>query len=168
MRRFLPMLLAAVLALTPTLARAGDAAAALASEGVAANVVDVTSVDRLFAGWRASLVRVIETGRCAGNNGQRELEWNARALTAGLREHGAQVLPVHVLHREVVNAEVFADLEHLRDSLGRRFMSTPSGLREAPRFDYETLRRLPRGEAIAEVASGGQLLPPVRIRLPRP
>ncbi len=60
------------------------------------------------------------------------------------------------------------DLEHLRDSLGRRFMSTPSGLREAPRFDYETLRRLPRGEAIVEVASGGQLLPPVRIRLPRP
>ncbi len=60
------------------------------------------------------------------------------------------------------------DLEQLRDSLGHRFVSSERGLREAPRFDYETLRRMPRGEAVAEIAAGGQLLPPVHLRLPRP
>ncbi len=61
------------------------------------------------------------------------------------------------------------DLEQLRESLGRRFVTSPGGgLREAPRFDQETLRRLPRGQAVAEVAEVGRLLPPVLVRLPRP
>ncbi len=61
------------------------------------------------------------------------------------------------------------DLEQLRESLGRRFVTSANGgLREAPRFDQETLRRLPRGQAVAEVAAGGRLLPPVLVRLGRP
>ena len=61
------------------------------------------------------------------------------------------------------------DLEQLRESLGRRFVATPGGgLRETPRFDEETVRRLPRGEAVAEVAVRGRMLPPVLVRLPRP
>ena len=37
-----------------------EAASLLAAEGVAANVVDVTSVDRLFRGWRSGLVASVE------------------------------------------------------------------------------------------------------------
>jgi hypothetical protein len=65
----------------------------------------------------ASLVRVIEAGRRARDDGERELERDPRPLTAALREQRAQVLPVHVLHREVVDAGVLANLEHLRDVL---------------------------------------------------
>ena len=43
-----------------------EAAARLADEGVAANVVDVTSVDRLFRQWRAAALGALETaGRVA-------------------------------------------------------------------------------------------------------
>jgi pyruvate dehydrogenase E1 component len=38
-----------------------DAASVLAREGVAANVVDVTSVDRLFREWRAGLLESVDT-----------------------------------------------------------------------------------------------------------
>ena len=62
-----------------------------------------------------------------------------------------------------------ADLDAMRESLGRRFVATQGGgLRELPRFDEETIRRLPRGEAVAEVAAAGRMLPPVLVRLPRP
>jgi len=64
-----------------------------------------------------ALVRVIEPRGRTGDDGQCELERNARASTTCLREHGAQVLPVHVLHREVVDAAFLADLEHLSDVL---------------------------------------------------
>jgi pyruvate dehydrogenase E1 component len=37
-----------------------EAADLLAAEGVAANVVDVTSVDRLFREWRASSIRAVD------------------------------------------------------------------------------------------------------------
>lgn len=37
-----------------------EAAALLAAEGVAANVVDVTSVDRLYRGWRSGLVAAVD------------------------------------------------------------------------------------------------------------
>ena len=61
------------------------------------------------------------------------------------------------------------DLSALRESLGRRFVATQGGgLRETPRFDEETVRRLPRGQAIAEVAAGGRMLAPVLVRLGRP
>lgn len=42
-----------------------EAATMLAAEGVAANVVCVTSIDRLFAGWRASLVHALDTADAA-------------------------------------------------------------------------------------------------------
>ena len=60
------------------------------------------------------------------------------------------------------------DLDRLRESLGRRFVTTPGGgLKETPRFDQEMIRRLPRGQAVAEVAAGGRMLPPVLVRLMR-
>ena len=42
------------------------AAADLADEGVAANVVDITSLDRLYAGWHRPLRRSVETARPLG------------------------------------------------------------------------------------------------------
>ena len=65
----------------------------------------------------APLMRVVEPGGRAGDHGQRELERHTRALASSLREQRAQVLPVHVLHREVMNAAVLAHLEYLRDVL---------------------------------------------------
>jgi len=56
------------------------------------------------------------------------------------------------------------DLEQLRESLGER----PSDARpERPRFSYETVRRLPRGRAIGELAHRGQIRAPLLVRLPR-
>lgn len=60
------------------------------------------------------------------------------------------------------------DLEDLRESLGRRFVATPGGMREVPRHDFETVRRMPRGQAIVEVCVGGSPIVPMRIRLRRP
>lgn len=44
-----------------------EAAAALADEGVAANVIDVTSVDLLYRSWRAALVGAVDAARVAGS-----------------------------------------------------------------------------------------------------
>ncbi len=41
-----------------------EAAVRLADEGVAANVVDVTSIDRLFRQWRSSVVEAVDTAGC--------------------------------------------------------------------------------------------------------
>ena len=65
----------------------------------------------------AAIVRVVQAGRGTGDDRERELERYALALAAGLGEQRAQILAMHVLHREVVDAAVLADLEHLRDVL---------------------------------------------------
>ena len=67
--------------------------------------------------WSAPLVRVVQARRGARDRRQRELERDAGTPAAGLREQRPEILAVHVLHREVVNAGVLADLEHLRDVL---------------------------------------------------
>jgi len=48
------------------------AASALGEEGVAANVIDVTSVDRLFADWRASLMEAVDTASRSRSTGHVE------------------------------------------------------------------------------------------------
>ncbi len=90
--------------------------AVVADHDVRRRHVAVDDAERHAVG-AAPFVRVVEARRGAGDDGQRELERDARALAAGLREQRAQVLAVHVLHREVVDARVLADLEHLRDVL---------------------------------------------------
>jgi len=65
----------------------------------------------------AALGGVVEPRGRAGHDREREIERDARAVRAGLREQAAHVLPVHVLHREVVDAVLLPDLEHLRDVL---------------------------------------------------
>jgi pyruvate dehydrogenase E1 component len=49
----------------PVVAEAVEAARLLVAEGVAATVIDVTSLDRLYHGWRAAHTRAARTGRPA-------------------------------------------------------------------------------------------------------
>lgn len=86
-----------------------------------------------------------------------------------LREDLRQAVLANARNRVLLGGLGREDLERLRESLGRRFVASPGGgLREVPRFDQDTVRRLPRGEAIVEVAAGGRMLPPVLVRLGRP
>lgn len=89
---------------------------------------------------------------------------NLGQLDGGLR----QAVLANARNRVLLGGLSHADLEQLRESLGRRFVATQSGMREVPRHDFETLRRLPRGQAVVEVCAGGSPIVPMRIRLPRP
>lgn len=89
---------------------------------------------------------------------------NLGQLDEGLR----QATLSNARNRVLLGGLPQADLQQMRESLGRRFVATEGGMREVPRHDFETLRRMPRGEAVVEICSGGRPLVPVRIRLPKP
>ncbi len=64
------------------------AAEALAGEGVAANIIDVTSLDRLYSGWQTSLRAAVRAGRRSTGAGHLD-------TLLGPAEHHTPIVTVH-------------------------------------------------------------------------